>query len=121
MTTAEVLHGARMLLAKRWIPDFCAKRGRSGGYLLCDWNDPDVWAWDLEGAVHRTAGQDFAAAERAWGVLDDMLGAKRMDDGFGWGGAVARCWSREAGRTQAEVLALVARACSRATRMEVTT
>lgn len=107
----------------------------AGERVPCPWGHPDAVAWDLEGAVLRASGLTWPqlGSVDTWAVLsllDRMVNpgfhmemeafARRegLEPWDGIGGLDASRWSREPGRTQAEVLRLVAKAVSQVSRAE---
>lgn len=102
--------------------------------MPCTWSDPRCTAWDVEGAILRSAGGVVPHFWSALGALDSILSAPTIpaipetwlpfagesdeERLCPWGGAIVNEWSRETGRTKAEVLTLFANAARRATRAE---
>lgn len=144
-TVAEALTQARLLIAKSWNPDGpyrppTKEEAEADGSVrkACGWNHPDAREWCLDAALRRCAGGDIGLMHRASEVLDkllepavsdsaerwraDMVAEGDMRAGSPgdplWQGALAATWEREPGRTQADMLRLLGKACARAVKQE---
>lgn len=108
MSVAAVLRQARRLLADGWSPIMCLRK--EGSFrVVCHPLSPHAVKFDVLGALERAAGGPGPMLSAA----EEMISASLPDSE---GGAMS--WGMREGRTHAEVLALFARAMTKAEEIE---
>lgn len=107
MSAARCIAEARRLLSIGWSRHLPAVRMEAGDPVVCDWNHPEAFAFDVYSALFRASKGSAVATCEALSLLDAVSP-----------GGCFPVWADAKGRKKPELLEVMGVAAARASRIE---